>query len=153
MLKPDGVRDLTRASPRDCVTPLCCCATCLCDVGSMVYVCIVCTSCMYMHPLHINVCICGSRVTALLHDVDCQSNQPPGRTYDSENHNRSEEGWGRCKGGERRKKAECPPPAVTSQSDGPLRCTCFCLRQGRPNIFSGPESLFFAQVLFVHRWF
>ena len=109
VLKPDGVRDLTRADPCDCMASLCCCATCLCDVGSKVYMCIVCTSCMHMHPLHVNVCICCSRVTALLHSVDCQINQLSGRQHDSRNDNRSEEGWRRCKGVERREKKQNPP--------------------------------------------
>ena len=73
------------------------------------YVCIVYTSCMYMHPLHINVCICGSRVTALLHDVDCQSNQPPGRTHDSGNHNRSAKKAGDAAKAEKEEKKQNPP--------------------------------------------
>ncbi len=120
----------------------CCCVACLCDVGSKsVHVhCVYFTS--LVQQLHVNVSTCGSHVTALLHDVDCQINQPPGRKHDSEDHNRSEEGWGRSKGGERRKKPRMPPPAVTSQSDGPLRCTCFCLRPGHPKIFLARNHCF-----------
>ena len=50
VLKTDGVRDLTRANPRDCMTPVRCCGTCLCDVGSIVYVCNV--QCAYKLHAH-----------------------------------------------------------------------------------------------------